>query len=254
MLRLVALLALISQLAIGAHYSTGLRLPKDWDKNATFHAFEVVDALPDTFDWSKELGNATPEVFDQKSCGSCWAAAGAKVIQFLVAIKTKKSAVPLSVQELVSCDKKNYGCNGGMVPFDYVINPGLASESDFPYVGKNSKCKSGLNHIEKVISWGYVGAKGQRPTTEQIKSAIFQYGPVWAGVSADNAFMNWKPGAPFKNCHSNQLNHAIVLYGWTSKGWLLWNSWGEKWGDHGHMEITFGCNGVGNPAAFAVLP
>lgn len=253
-MKFLTLILLFSNLAVAAKYSTGLRMEKGWDTKAKFYSIKSVVMLPETFDWSKELGPATPGMFNQGNCGSCWAAAGSKVIQFLVAIKTKKSATPLSVQELVSCDKSFYGCGGGMVPFDYVKNPGLASEADFPYVAKNASCKQGLNHIEKVISWGYIGKRGRKPTTEEIKAAIFQYGPVWAGVAATNAFANWKPGKPFSKCGSNQLNHAIVLYGWTKEGWLLWNSWGEGWGDHGRMEIVFGCNGVGNPSAFAVLP
>lgn len=69
---------------------------------------------PASVDW-RDTGKLTP-VKNQGACGSCWAFATVAAIEAQHAIK-KGALVSLSEQEMVDCDDKNNGCNGGYRPY-----------------------------------------------------------------------------------------------------------------------------------------
>ena len=81
-------------------------------------------------------------------------------------------------------------------------------------------------------------------TDADIKYAIMNYGPVLASVKwfydtyvDDNNVM--------QTSHKGDYGyHAIVLYGWNKKGFLMQNSWGRSWGNKGRaiLPYTYGIN------------
>ena len=74
--------------------------------------------------WVKK--NATTHLKDQGTCGSCWAYAANGVMESFYLIQGK-GLLDLSEQQLVDCQKKLWGCEGGLidVAFDWVITNGL---------------------------------------------------------------------------------------------------------------------------------
>ena len=41
------------------------------------------------------------------------------------------------------------------------------------------------------------------------------------------------------SCPSNaEVNHAVLLIGYTETYWIVKNQWGEQWGENGYMRIT----------------
>lgn len=47
-----------------------------------------------------------------------------------------------------------------------------------------------------------------------------------------------------------KIDHSILIYGWGketdgTKYWLIQNSWGENWGDHGSFKMIRGINELG---------
>ena len=107
-----------------------------------------ISSLPTSVDWV--TAGAVTDVKNQGSCGSCWSFSTTGALEGAYKIKrgTLKS---FSEQQLVSCDKTNYGCNGGWMDtaFTWVKkNGGLSTESAYPYVnGATSTvpaCKTGI--------------------------------------------------------------------------------------------------------------
>jgi hypothetical protein len=90
------------------------------------------------------------------------------------------------------------------------------------------------------------------PTVDQIKSAIYTYGPVTAGVCAGSAWDDYSGGV-FSTNETSQCdggtNHQIILVGWDDNSgngyWILRNSWGAGWGINGYMYITYNTSRVG---------
>ena len=100
----------------------------------------------------------------------------------------------------------------------------------------------------------YVGSPSRGPTETELKCALYKYHTVpWITVSANN---NWgNPPASektvYKHCGRGQTNHAVGVVGWfkDSKGktaFIMKNSWGKDWGDHGYMSMPLGCDSFGD--------
>ena len=65
---------------------------------------------PASFDWRDE-GVVTP-VKNQLYCGSCWAFSATETVESQYALNGN-TLTELSVQQTVSCDTTDSGCNGG---------------------------------------------------------------------------------------------------------------------------------------------
>ena len=66
-------------------------------------------------------------------------------------------------------------------------------------------------------------------------------GPGAVALCVNSNFQNYGSGI-FNGCSGcTDINHAVLLYGWTSAGhWRLKNSWGTDWGIVGHMILNSG--------------
>lgn len=250
---LIVLGLLMSQLGFAAH-PTGLRVPANWKLSASFVTSFSAAPLPDHFDWRDQVKKELiPVIRNQGTCGSCWAHALEESLEWQVAIHGEKQ-VALSTQELVSCAKGQYGCGGGFFnALDYMVDPGLAYEKDFPYKAKNLKCSvQNLNHDYKLVEWGYVGDTNRPPTVDEIRNAIITTGPVPVDIYADSKFQRYTGGVfGASGCAHGGSNHMVLIVGWDmpSKSWIVQNSWGTAWGEKGYFRIRQGCNSVASIVA-----
>ncbi|HXC06597.1 MAG TPA: C1 family peptidase, partial [Bacteroidia bacterium] len=151
----------------------------------------------------------------------------------------------------INCDNACSGCNGGWCPDDMFQTYGCVYEADLPYTAASGTCASSYTYHERITSHAQVN--GTNPTDAQIKQAIYDYGPVWAGIDAGNNFQNYSGGV-FSASDGTSIDHAIVLCGWddTQGCWILRNSWNTSWGESGYMRIAYGTSGVGNSAEYLV--
>jgi hypothetical protein len=209
-----------------------------------------LESAPRQYDLSND--GIVTRVRDQGQCGSCWAFAATQTME--LGQKANGKDLDLSEQQIVSCDKSMYGCNGGWFPGDFLVKNGQALESAFPYRASDVSCKSGLTSAAKPIRWVKVGASGRNPTNEEIATAIADHHAIWVGVGATNAWGGYKGGV-FNKCSGGQINHAVTLVGYDldKKVWHMKNSWGTQWGDQGYMTLPFGCDGIGEEASYVVF-
>ena len=203
------------------------------------------DNLPQSIDWRQKSGILN-DVKDQGHCGSCWSFASACTVESHHAIESGV-LYSLSEQQQVDCSRGygNEGCDGGFHDnaFKYMIDYGLETESEYPYVAKDSTCNYNKQEV-KV----YVENFSNVPTQDidQLKAAA-AVGPVSVSVDADDNF-RYYTGGVLTQCGTS-LNHAVVVvgYGATDKGteyWIVRNSWGASWGEQGYINIAI-TGGIG---------
>ncbi|XP_074566102.1 senescence-specific cysteine protease SAG39-like [Curcuma longa] len=208
---------------------------------------------PRSVDWRDE--GAVTGVKDQGlRCGACWAFSAVAAIEGIIQIKTGK-LTSLSEQELIDCVPPPDGykpCDGGLVAsaFDFVSrNASLTTRHNYPYKGVLGACKFQTRASGVTIS-GYGRAKDEKELLEAVarqpvsvsvsipvngKSKFFQL--LDAGVVTD---IGCEP--------DGEVNHSmtVVGYGTDQSGtdyWLLKNSYGSGWGEHGYIKMARGVNG-----------
>jgi predicted secreted protein len=228
---------------------------------------EGAHALLSYFNWCDQ-GGCTP-IRDQGACGSCWAFGTVGVLEQAIRIDDGVS-VDLSEQYLVSCNHDGYGCDGGFwSAHDLLWNeyywpetqPGAVPEAQFPYVAWDAPCGGPYSHPYRIGSWSYVrpGNPYSVPTVDELKQAMYNYGPIGVSICVGPAFQGYVGGVFMTDesaeCGGNS-NHAVVLVGWNDaeQSWKLRNSWGTGWGESGTMRIRWGTSVVGYAANYVSYP
>jgi C1A family cysteine protease len=212
-------------------------------------------ALPSSFSWCDHNG-CTP-IKNQGGCGSCWAFATVAPLESLIKINDGVT-VDLSEQYLVSCNTDGWGCNGGFWAHDYhqwkmangETEAGAVLESNFPYEAQDVTCDPPHPKAYHIDSWQFV-CPDCTPTTDQLKQAIYEHGPLSVSVCVNDAFQNYNGGV-FTGPSCSTLNHGVVLVGWDDGDgcWIMRNSWSASWGEAGYMRIKYGVSGIGHDAAY----
>eukprot|EP01006_Ploeotia_vitrea_P047442 TRINITY_DN67127_c1_g1_i1.p2 TRINITY_DN67127_c1_g1~~TRINITY_DN67127_c1_g1_i1.p2 ORF type:complete len:133 (-),score=14.52 TRINITY_DN67127_c1_g1_i1:319-717(-) len=120
-------------------------------------------------DWRND--GAVTGVKDQGRCGSCWAFSTTGNLEGLDKI-AKGQLDSFSEQQLVDCSwgYGNMGCNGGLMDnaFEYVGDKGITTEDQYPYKGKDQRCKKGWTSVFKISGYTDVPPGSD----DQLKAAI----------------------------------------------------------------------------------
>lgn len=267
MKKLIFALSFLSMTAMAGETINGKGLGLIYDKNApkfgrVYANFEDCENLPAEFDLRDE--GTVPPVRDQGSCGSCWAFSKTASLESAYAAANGE-LLDLSEQELVSCDKSQWGCNGGLLSsFDYQITKGQGLESDFPYTARDSACKK-IPVKAKGNKFQYAGAPDRSPTEKEVMCAMYHSKTIpWTVVAAEGQWSK-APTADdgiMSICRAKNINHAVGLVGWkTINGKVYFkvrNSWGSDWGstagrpgaEKGYTLAAHRCNLLNDEVAY----
>lgn len=217
-----------------------------------------VSKLPENFSAKLKWPQCIHNIRDQQQCGSCWAFAASEVLSDRFCISSKgKVNVVLSPQDMVSCDSKDFGCQGGYLDksWDYLVSTGIVSDDCFPYTagqGESGKC---LLDEGKCIDGSKIKkykAKNYKTynSVEEIKKDIMKHGPIETGFMVYQDFMSYRSGIYKKTSDVFLGGHAVKVIGWgleketNTHYWIVANSWGLRWGEDGFFRIEIGncCN------------
>ena len=237
-------------------------VPKPFKKQGSLKS----KGLPSEFNWEHYC---TP-VKDQGACGACWAFAANGVFEALINIQDGVQR-NLSEQWLINCDtedpiigKSTDGCQGGTCPFDYFLSPGAVYWSELPYT--SGDCSTRVNsdcecidpcgtyvHHEQADDDGSVASAlevGDFASDDEIKTNLLEFGPIFCSI--DSHFMESYTGGILTSYKNSWIDHAVVIVGYKDSTalpaggyWIVRNSWGPTWGEHGYMRIEYDRDMVG---------
>jgi C1A family cysteine protease len=201
--------------------------------------------LPDFVNWIA-VGAVTP-VKNQGACGSCWAFSTTGALEGAKFIKTGE-LVALSEQNLLDCDHKDLGCNGGLMDNAFKFDEkegGLCSEADYPYKAKQGdKCLTNCTDVEGSIVKTFVDVP---PGDVKALLSAIALQPVSIAVQANQfAFQFYKNGViDDDTCGQHgDIDHGVLAVGYATDletqepYWLVKNSWGATWGDGGYLKMS----------------
>lgn len=223
-------------------------------KNSTLPQ-AVYDGLSDPpaeFDAREQWKGLVHPIRDQQQCGSCWAFSASEVLSDRFAIAARKQSPVLSPEDMVSCDKSDDGCQGGMLPnaWNYLKDTGIVTDACFPYgAGAGTApecvttCANGAD-FKKYKASSIYSISGN----DNLQKDLSTNGPIQVAFMVYSSFMSYKSGVYAKHIWEilPEGGHAVKLMGWGNEDgtdyWLVANSWTTSWGMDGFFKIKRGVN------------
>lgn len=194
-------------------------------------------ALPASVDW-RVKGAVTP-VKNQGQCNSCWAFATVGTTESAWFL-SNGTLISLSEQQLVDCSQANSGCNGGAtdLAFNYIVDNGVASESNYPYTAVGGNCRKVTPEVR------IIGVKAVPSGSETALMTAIAQQPVTVALDASQLSFQLYGGGVMTGFCGAILNHVVIAVGYgTLDGqdyYLVKNSWGADWGDEGYILLGRG--------------
>ena len=204
-------------------------------------------ALPSSFDWRNYQGkNYVSSIKNQEGCGSCWALASIAALESKVMITFNQPGLPidLSEQTLVSCTGFG-GCAGGYLndPANFLEATGIGRESCYAYTSFDETCalpQGCSSEAFKISAWYWI-VGDTVASADDIKNALFTYGPLVTTFIVYEDFYYYSYGVYSYVYGETMGNHAVLLVGWddASEAFIVKNSWGPDWGEDGYFKIAY---------------
>jgi len=161
----------------------------------------------------------------------------------------------LSAEDLVSCDRHDFGCRGGYLDkaWLYMKDTGLVTDTCFPYTaghGKAPACRATCVDSEAFTRTQAVSTYAIKGVANMQKE-MSANGPIQVAFKVYSSFMSYKSGVYHKHFWEfrPEGGHAVKMVGWGTENdtpyWLVANSWGTRWGLEGFFKIKRGGDACG---------
>eukprot|EP00928_Gymnodinium_smaydae_P081392 TRINITY_DN64929_c0_g1_i1.p2 TRINITY_DN64929_c0_g1~~TRINITY_DN64929_c0_g1_i1.p2 ORF type:complete len:466 (+),score=153.66 TRINITY_DN64929_c0_g1_i1:58-1398(+) len=215
--------------------------------------------VPINFDGREKWPGCIGDVYDSGNCSASYAIAAASSLsaRYCVADGEKYKSTSLSPQQILSCDKKSRGCQGGGIDsvFAYMQRRGLYPEECLPFKGQaGAECKTTCDESKKLKPLSHCVL---RSDAKGIKKEVLASGPVVVPLRLTQEFLVYSGGVytptpqlstPVFGEDGKPLLHAVTIVGWgKSEGsayWLIQNSWGASWGEQGYAKVAVGSDAL----------
>lgn len=233
-----------------------------------------VSALPTTWDWRNMSGvNYLTQTLNQHIpvyCGSCWAHGSISSVADRIKI-ARKAAFPdilPSIQAILNCAQDVAGtCGGGddIGVYQYLNTNGVGDVTCEAYEAKDFTCNAlntcrtcdpdGTCHAIPLSNYTniQVSQYGSISGEAAMMAELYARGPISCGIDA--TYIEGYFGGIFESSDPNwSIDHIIAVVGWgqgldasgtMTPYWIVRNSWGTPWGEHGFLRIQRGTNTAG---------
>lgn len=213
--------------------------------------------LPSQFDWRNHNGiNYVTPVKNQGNCGSCWVFSSVGVMESRVLMDYQMGGLKkdLSEQIMLTFTKP---FTDPQTPYDnceyggyiddaaaFLKTAGIPVEGCYPYTqtdgSSNYACSDWQSDTYKITGWTWVN-EYTTATANQIKTAIYNYGPIVVTMSVYDDFFSYSSGIYKYVSGSVAGGHALELIGWDdiNQCFIVKNSWGTGWGESGFFRIAY---------------
>jgi len=223
-------------------------------------------------------------------CGSCWAHGAISALQDRIKIdRLNNNAtgddIQLSVQHVLNCGNAG-SCHGGSHEHTYQwikdigdsTGSGISYFTGQPYMACSSDSSEGMCGVsdwtcsplnvartcgtfgEECVGLSHypnatISEYGTISGADSMMKEIFNRGPIACDVDA-NPMDEYTTGIITET--SQSTNHIISVVGWGTDAqegsyWIVRNSWGEYWGEHGYLRVKFGAINIESRCAWAVV-
>ena len=217
----------------------------------------ILDDIPEFFDCRIKWPKCVPKIYNQGSCGSCYAFSVATAFSMRYCIRNNLSEIIyFSAQNLVNCLS---GCKGEYpdVTWIYLNKNGITREECFSYKGTSCNCISKCESNNVKFNKYYAGEQKSLYDENKIKEEILKNGPVTSAMDLYQDYFDYKSGIYVHDKKYNKVKglHSITIMGWGVEGddkyWLIQDSYGESKGENGFIKVKIGdSSGAGQSAFF----